>query len=237
LGLLDLIFPPRCGGCGSHGAVWCAACAASLRPVPPSTLRGIPLIAAGRLEGPLQHAIHTYKYRQRPGLAADLAAPLGQATARAGVLLQALTFVPLHPARQRQRGFNQAELLARQLAGVLHLPLVGGLSRLRETPAQVGLSQPERRVNLIGAFGWSAPRPAPPGLGLVDDVSTSGATLEAAAEAILAAGGTIGAFLVLAVPPGHEQGTGLPLPQTLPGPVVTFPGQAACPNSRMGDWL
>jgi predicted amidophosphoribosyltransferase len=71
--LLDLIFPPRCGGCGLYGAAWCATCAAGLRPPPASALAGIPLVAAGRLEGPLQQAIHTYKYRPRPQLASVLA--------------------------------------------------------------------------------------------------------------------------------------------------------------------
>ncbi|HEV3096187.1 MAG TPA: double zinc ribbon domain-containing protein, partial [Candidatus Dormibacteraeota bacterium] len=50
--LLDLIFPPRCGGCGREGTGWCARCAASVEPVPVTTLNGTPLVAAGRLDGP-----------------------------------------------------------------------------------------------------------------------------------------------------------------------------------------
>jgi ComF family protein len=207
--LLDLVFPPRCGGCGRYGAPWCPSCADGLRPASATTLAGIPLVAAGRLEGPLQQAIHTYKYRPRPQLASVLAQPLRRAIVAADVSLPALTFVPLHPRRRRERGFNQAERLAVELSSALGVPLLSGLTRVRATPAQVGLSQAERRANLAGAFQWTATQPPPHGLGLVDDVCTTGATLMAAAGAVAEAGGSIGAFLVLAVA------------QTLPAVAVT----------------
>jgi ComF family protein len=207
--LLDLLFPPRCGGCGHYGAAWCPSCADGLRPASASTLAGLPLVAAGRFEGPLQRAIHTYKYRPRPQLATVLAQPLYRAIVAADVSLPALTFVPLHPWRRRERGFNQAERLAAELSRVLAVPLVSGLTRVRATPAQVGLSQAERRANLAGAFQWTAAQRPPHGLGLVDDVCTTGATLTAAAQAVAEAGGSIGAFLVLAVA------------QTLPAVAVT----------------
>ena len=181
----------------------------------PATLAGVPVIAAGRLNGPWQRAIHRYKYDGRQRLAAELATPLAEAIRTAGLAIAALTFVPLHPRRQRERGFNQAERLATELARRLQRPVVRGLSRVKGTPAQVGLSQVERRVNLIGAFAWTAARPAPRGLALVDDVCTTGATLEAAAAAIAEAGGSVGAFLVVA--------------QALPAPAVTFPDSFACP--------
>jgi ComF family protein len=209
VGLLDLIFPPRCGGCGRYGRDFCEPCATALQPVSVTSLHGIPLVAAGRLSGSLQAAIHTYKYRPRPQLADSLAQPLSRAALAAGLALPALTFVPLHPRRQRERGFNQAERLAGRLAVSLHVPVVGGLSRLRPTPAQVGLGQAERQVNVAGAFRWTAPEPPPQGLGLVDDVCTTGATLDAVARVVAEAGGSIGAFLVLAVA------------QTLPAVAVT----------------
>jgi len=214
---LDLIFPPRCGGCGREGVAWCDACAARVQPQPLATLSGMPLVAAGRLDGPLQQAIHTYKYRPRPGLASVLGELLWRATAASNLELAALTYIPLHPQRRRERGFNQAERLARALAGRLAVPVVGGLTRLRPTPAQVGLSQPERQVNMLGAFEWAATAPPPRGLALVDDVCTTGATLRAAAEAVVRAGGSIGAFVVLA------------RAQTLPALAVTLPGQSTCP--------
>ena len=126
--------------------------------------------------------------------------------------LTGLTYVPLHPIRLKERGFNQAERLARILARRLALPLVDGLRRVRPTGHQVGLTEAERRQNVAGAFAWIGPRP-PAGLGLVDDVCTTGATLTAAARAILEAGGRVEAMLVL----------GVASPQTLPAPAVTFP--------------
>jgi ComF family protein len=222
VGLLDLIFPPRCGGCGRHGQDWCEQCADALQPVPITSLNGIPLVAAGRLSGPLQRAIHTYKYRPRPQLANRLAEPLGQAAMAAGLALAALTYVPLHPRRQRERGFNQAERLAARLGASLRVPVVSGLSRLRPTPAQVGLGQAERQVNVAGAFRWTSSQPPPHGLGLVDDVCTTGATLDAVARVVAEAGGSIGAFLVLAVA------------QTLPGTPVTPRDSLPVPESLFG---
>ncbi len=121
--------------------------------------------------------------------------------------------MPLHPTRLRERGFNQAERLARVLGRCLRLPVVDGLKRVRPTSPQVGLKEAERRQNVAGAFAWIGP-PSPSGLGLVDDVCTTGATLTAAAGAIQASGGGVAAFLVL----------GVASPQTLPHLGVTFPG-------------
>lgn len=194
------------------GTSWCPACADSIEPIPSGVLEGIPLIAGGRLEGPLQRAIHTYKYGRRPGLATPLSLPLLEAASGVRQALCGLAFVPLHPSRQRERGFNQAERLARELAGAMGLPVVSGLSRQRANPAQVGLGAVARRENMMGAFAWTSAAAAPTGLGLVDDVCTTGATLEAAAAAVRAGGGAVAAFLVVAAA------------QTLAPVVVTTPG-------------
>lgn len=209
--LLDLVFPPACGGCGRRGKLWCDECAGSLVPSTITELGGIPLVAAARLEGPFQRAIHTYKYRSRPALAEKLTRHLLTGLRAAGIRLNALGYVPLHPDRQRQRGFNQAEQLASSLATQLRLPLVQGLSRVRPTRAQVGLTGHERELNVAGAFKWTGETAPPALIGLVDDVCTTGATLLAAAGALNTAGGSIAAFLVLAVP------------HTLPLPLVTLP--------------
>ncbi|MDQ6884041.1 MAG: ComF family protein [Candidatus Dormibacteraeota bacterium] len=209
--LLDLVFPPRCGGCGRAGTPWCVSCAASIRPAHTTRLGDVPLVAAACLQGPFQQAIHAYKYRPRPVLSAELAAPLVVAVKDAGLPLRALTFVPLHPGRARERGFNQAERLARELGVALGLPVVPGLARTRPTAAQVGLTGPEREANVAGAFRWAGAEPAPLAAGLVDDVCTTGATLQAAAEGLISAGGSVAAFLVLAV--AH----------TSAAPLVTLP--------------
>jgi ComF family protein len=216
LGLLDLLFPPRCAGCRGYGSAWCAACARAVEPIALTTLDGIPLIAGGRFSGPLQRAIHTYKYGGRRELGAVLAPLIINAAARSGIEFAAVGFVPLHAEKQKQRGFNQAERLAGELARALAIPVVAELARVRATAAQVGLPQALRRVNLLGSFAWAGAARPPAGLALVDDVCTTGATLEAAASAIREAGGSIAAFAVLA------------RAQTLPLPPVTLPEQTAC---------
>ncbi len=200
MALLDCIFPPRCAGCRRLGIAWCSHCADTVRAVPARLLSGVPLIAAGRLDGAWQQALHTYKYSPRPQLAARLALVLCDVVRRAGVRLDGLASVPLHPARLKERGFDQADDLALQLASQLSLPVFRGLERRRNTSAQVGLTGSARRQNVEGAFRWSALRPPSSALGLVDDVCTTGATLRAAAAAIRAAGGGIAAFFVLATP-------------------------------------
>lgn len=217
--LLDWIFPPRCAGCRQAGSAWCAACGRSLAPVLTAWREGVPLIAAGRLEGPWQRAVHEFKYRPRPQLAGVLAQPLAAAAARAGLRLDALAAVPLHPLRERERGFNQAERLARVLTAALGCRLSGGLRRVRATPPQVRLCEAARRANVAGAFRWDGP-PPPHRLGLVDDVATTGATLEAAEAAVEAAGGRVSAVLVLAVRSGGPHlgaQTFLPAAVTSPG--------------------
>lgn len=98
--------------------------------------------------------------------------------------------IPLHPSRLRRRGFNQADLIARRIARRLGRPFAPGvLARIRDTGSQAGLSADERRRNLQGAFRAVEALPGP-GLriALVDDVLTTGGTLEAGAEALLAVG-------------------------------------------------
>ena len=97
--------------------------------------------------------------------------------------------VPLHRDRYRQRGYNQADLLARHCAGVLRLPyLPRALARKRATRQQVGLTMEERRSNVTGAFApghqGTVARLAGKHVLLIDDVTTTGSTLNAAAAAL-----------------------------------------------------
>jgi ComF family protein len=218
--LLDLLFPPRCASCGARGAPLCAACVATIRapewdecarcyrPLPrragaePAGLCAIcqadtsahlsGLRVAARYEGVVRQAIRQLKYHQQRRLAEPLGDLLADVCATLAPQIDLIVPVPLHPSRQRQRGYNQAELLARQCAARLGLPVRPNvLHRIRATPPQVGLGAAARVANVAGAFAASAAAPAALAgrrLLLVDDVCTSGATLTSAADALLAAG-------------------------------------------------
>ncbi len=102
--------------------------------------------------------------------------------------VEALVAVPLHDRRARQRGFNQAQWLATRLATRLDLPLIEA-GRVRDTLSQRGLDRPARRANLRRAFRVEARLPAR--IALVDDVMTTGATLDALAMACRQAGAEV----------------------------------------------
>jgi ComF family protein len=141
------------------------------------------LQAAVVLEGPVREAVHRMKYGDRPQLADDLARVVGALRADGAVLVP----VPLEPRRRRQRGYNQAERLARAVGRTSGLPVVDGLRRRPVPGTQVGRSGAERRRALHGAFTWARP-PAPAAVVLVDDVVTTGATLAECALACRTAG-------------------------------------------------
>ena len=182
-----------CAGCLERAArppgARCAGC----------TVRRGPLEAAAavvRFEGAVEGWIHRFKY-PGGGLAGLDPAPLAVARALAreaaarvpGPLPDLVVPVPLHPARLRERGFNPAGLLARavaEAAGLPHRPRA--LERLRDTRSQTGLDRRARARNVAGAFGPGPGPPLPPRIWLVDDVFTTGATLEAAAQALRRAG-------------------------------------------------
>jgi ComF family protein len=193
-GLLDLLYPPRCVVCREPDATrFCAACRATILPAEPSLSRGSVLAGracVGAYEGPLREAVLRLKYHDRRALARDLGALLAGSLEEQRDSWQpdALIPVPIHPQRRRERGYNQAELLAATLGELSGLPVRDALERVRDTPPQVGRGRPDRRKNVQGAF---APRSsAAPGRRpvLIDDVQTSGATLEEAARTLRAAG-------------------------------------------------
>lgn len=204
------------GGMGQEtGGTPGAACGRSfLCPECARRNRPFPLVrAAGLYDGPLKEAVHRFKYAGRRSLAAPLAGLLAEvlagpdftpagfpcakeAACSAGGAQPltgggwAIVPVPLSPGRLRERGFNQAALLARQLARRLDLPLMErALVKRRETAPQVGLSHRDREKNLSDAFA-AAQNAALPGKNvlLIDDVFTTGSTISAAADILLRAG-------------------------------------------------
>lgn len=176
---------PHCLRCGEPARLTdsvITACEGCLT-VPVSVQR---VRAIGPYTGPLRAILHALKYDGRRSLAAPLAARMrlaGQDLLREA---QVVVPVPLHGRRRRERGFNQAA----DLAAHLGLPVVHALTRVRSTPSQTTLHADERRTNMHGAFQATAHARTLRGCAvvLVDDVHTTGATLDACAVVLREAG-------------------------------------------------
>jgi ComF family protein len=211
--LLDLALPPACAGCGLEGEALCAACRPALHArahLPAGTPLGLPdgppdpllrLEWCAPFAGTVRSALHAIKY----GGERRLATPLGEAVAtrwarcrgEAGLLVP----VPAHASRRRERGYDQAELIAAVAAARLSRPMAPALERTRATTAQYRLDRRHRAANVADAFAvrpGMAARLAGVHVVLVDDVVTTGATLTASAGALLAAGAASVAAITVA---------------------------------------
>lgn len=219
---LDLLFPPWCIGCGREGNYICDSCQRLLPFIsPPICPRcGRPLsqenLCPGCTEeqaeidgirspflfnGVIRQAIHELKYRNLRALAPLLAGFLNDFLLENPVPGDVLVPVPIHRKRQRERGYNQSTLLARELGRRRGLPLVEDcLVRRNYTPAQARTSSAaDRRENVAEAFACVDERLRGKQVLLIDDVSTSGATLDACAGALKSAGAEKVWGLVLAL--------------------------------------
>ena len=136
-------------------------------------------------EGPVEAAIHRFKYEGWRRLAGPLSQLVAERLAIEGIAASKVVAVPLHPERLRQRGFNQAEVLAAELRRLVHLDSPEGeLVRTRPTPPQVGQDRLRRFANVQGAFTWRGGPLRGESILLIDDVATTGATLDACASAL-----------------------------------------------------
>ena len=209
-GLIDLVLPPRCGGCLAAGAWLCDECRRSIRRLQEplcrrcgaevesarpdcgcrQRLRSLArLRSAVVYDGPIERAIHRFKYQGWRRLAGPLALLLAERLVVEGLAASAAVAVPLHPERARARGFNQSELLVRELRARMALNRPPGqLVRTRATPPQVGHDRLWRQDNVSGAFEWRGRDLGGRSILVVDDVATTGATLEACASALRKAG-------------------------------------------------
>ena len=208
--LLDLLFPPRCVGCRQIGAWICTECLSHIPRVEPpfcarygdrvATLglctrcRTAPLQikhirSAAYFGGVLQEAIHHLKYRGRTALAKPLGGLMVAYWQQHPMAADVVVPVPLHADRLRERGYNQAALLARELARQAGLAIdEQTLERKRATASQVKLDAKQRKENVHDAFYCSGSTLAGKRVLLVDDVCTTGATLEACAIALQESG-------------------------------------------------
>lgn len=196
-GLASLLVPPACPACGRRvepTAAPCPDCDRELRRLWDQTA-GLPrlpsVVAALPFEGAARALVHRMKYRGEIP-ACDLLAHLmaarleGEGPGRAGSLLVP---VPLHPVRLRERGFNQAERLARRVGRRLGIPVDAGVLRRRcAAPSQTTRTQQERRRAVAGMYAAARPVAAEATIVLVDDVWTTGATAESCRRALRVAG-------------------------------------------------
>lgn len=215
--LLDFIFPKVCFGCGQEGVWLCGFCKESLRMVPPSCFScrtlvpGLGRVPAGRtceycrrktliyafyspfLYGNpiIRDMIHGLKYQRAEEVSRDLGKLLASYARLFPMSVSLVCMpIPLHPARQRTRGFNQAAAIARVFCDEINIvPIFNCLVRKINTKPQAELSGQERAFNISGAFEIKNPeRILGRDILLLDDVKTTGATMEEAARILKEAG-------------------------------------------------
>jgi ComF family protein len=223
--LLDTVFPPSCLCCKRSGAALCANCLSAIpmlvgplcsycgTPIVPSKmcsncagtgmkLHGLRVVSL--YQEPLRSYIHALKYEGRTGLAEPLGTLLASTYLRSHIHADLIIPVPLHTQRLRARGYNQAQLLAEVCARRVQVDWnYQVLARVRATSAQVSLSHQERLKNVSQAFRCVQPQIVHNRrVLLIDDVCTTGATLEACAVPLLQARAREVWGLVLARPMG-----------------------------------
>jgi ComF family protein len=195
-----LVAPPTCAACDApvRQGAFCPVCVATLVPAAPAADDRLAGFVYG---GAMSDAVRRFKFDDRPDLAAPLAAGFGRLVpALRARSLDVVVPVPLHPKRLVERGYNQAALLARFLARALDVPCAPRcLQRTVETSRQTDLTREGRAANVARAFVVSSPACARGrAVLLVDDVETTGATLDACRRALGDAGARVVVSVVLA---------------------------------------
>ena len=220
-GVWDVIFPPRCLSCRRFGNWGWANCRSQIAliatPICYKCARLSPqfkvcrncrpsygvghLLVCGYWQNPLKQLVYGLKYYRARPLAQHLSGLLIKTVLPFADEIDLIVPVPLHRRKLWDRGFNQAELLAREVSKELHKPLVFPLSRRRFTRPQWGLGKRERQTNLAAAFTIKPaliPQIAGRNILLVDDIVTTGATLNECSAALMKNGARAVWGLVLA---------------------------------------
>jgi ComF family protein len=207
---VDWVFPPICAGCKRPGFYLCDACLEAVRHISapicnccgqgidqaglcPACRNDPPAYIALRAwawyDGPIRSAIHRLKYEGDMAMGEVLSRPLIQMLRAFRWPVNLVTAVPMGVARRAERGYNQAALLAWPVAYGCSLPYQSrALVKSRETRSQVGLNRQERRQNVEMAYQARHELVTGKNVLVIDDVATSGATLDACTKALLDAG-------------------------------------------------
>jgi ComF family protein len=209
--MFSLFFPDLCLGCDAELGLGeknlCSKCQKPIEqgpfsitetPVAQKLWGRLPISGGAALwsfldGGAPQHIIHRLKYENRPQACVYAGRLLGKqilALTQNTPPWDAVAYVPMHPAKERKRGYNQAKKIAQGVCRELNLPLAEAIAKKEETRSQTRLGRLARWQNTFQAFGRKKSNLALEGMSvlLVDDVITTGATLEAAAQPLLAAG-------------------------------------------------
>jgi ComF family protein len=211
--LLDLLLPPRCVHCKASNSWFCNNCVAQTAfistkvchrcgtPIatefsPCNQCAVNPLHAIDGIRSasffdnnPIRSAIHALKYNNHKAVAQPLAKILANTVRQYNLIADEIVPIPLHPSRQKERGYNQSELLAQHLGQILALPVnTTTLKRIKKTETQMTLGALARKTNVKNAFDCNNNQLTHKHLLLIDDVCTTGSTLDACAETLKAHG-------------------------------------------------
>jgi len=221
---LDLFIPPCCVVCGKVETWLCDACTKKIPlltgtvcqrcgkpweengPCPAcktSPLNVAPIRSAFLFEGQLRDAIHALKYRGGHAVVPLLAQRMAEAWKQYDIQSDLLVPVPLYPSREMKRGYNQSTLLAQALGHEIDVSVAPyALARVRNTASQTKLNRQDRQKNVKAAFAWTEKVDiVGKCVTLVDDVATTGATLDACAAVLLAnKAKTVNAFTLARAP-------------------------------------
>ncbi len=186
--LLHALAPPSCAGCGAHAGSaepLCAGCRGELRWLGPEPVEaaGVQVWAPLAYEGPAREVVRALKFHGARRAAVAIAAQIAANAPPGWLDVGALVPVPLHPARARKRGYNQAREIATALAARTGRDLCDCLARAGPRGTQVGRDRRQRLAGIAGGVRLAAER-TPPRAVLVDDVLTTGATLAACARVL-----------------------------------------------------
>ncbi len=223
--ILDLVYPPLCLSCGKFEdayeslicpecwdeveefkTAFCLGCRQSIESgmrcgeCPPETAG--PVLALGRYTDPLKEIVHQFKYKGYRRLGAELAERLTDkyASFLKRLKIDVIVPVPLHSYRRKRRGFNQAGILADIIGRRMEVPVESGsLIKARRTRDQARLDPNRRKTNISGAFEVAGSILRAKRVLVVDDVMTTGATMDEAARALKESGARPVGFSVVAV--------------------------------------
>jgi len=208
--IIDWFYPPTCCSCGKIGKLVCDSCYATIQTpgINICSLCGEPLKkpgvckrclahpphfqvlrSLGYYTGPLKDAIRSLKYQRNLGLGEFFSIPLAQIILHERWQIDLITAVPLNKKRRKERGYNQAEVLAKPVARRLKIPYSTDLiQRVKPTVSQVGLSLMDRQMNVSNAFLAVPAMVKSKNILIIDDVATTSSTIDACAKALMDAG-------------------------------------------------